>query len=404
MFHHLPPPQAALPLQLMLASLPWFACNNAWQLSKSGSPNLKGMFPLPGNDPLAASWNELLNQPELAQTAAKLAKQRLVEFLEGIARYQKCDFKQDVKPMPVVRTSGGVKLRALEGNKRGQPVVLVPSLINRYYILDLTQRLSFARYLHAQGMRVFVVDWGDPHQHEQHFTTADYVSKRLLPLVNWAYQETGKQVTLGGYCMGGLLTLALACIKPSIVKQLACFATPWDFSVPEFPRVSLTLQEADEWRKQIEAKDCLPADVIHTLFHWANPYAYQSKMREFLQMKEGSQGMQDFVAIEHWVQDGVDMARGVAVDCLIDWMQHNSLARRQWHVAGKRIDPSTLNMPVFLSIPQGDTIVPSTCAMPLAAACNDATIHQPECGHVSMMVGKQRKSALWDPFVEWATG
>ena len=41
-------------------------------------------------------------------------------------------------------------------------VLIVPSLINRHYILDLLRERSFVRYLAAQGLRPLVLDWGEP--------------------------------------------------------------------------------------------------------------------------------------------------------------------------------------------------------------------------------------------------
>jgi polyhydroxyalkanoate synthase len=41
-------------------------------------------------------------------------------------------------------------------------VLLVPSLINRHYVLDLHARKSFAEWLVARGHDVFIIDWGTP--------------------------------------------------------------------------------------------------------------------------------------------------------------------------------------------------------------------------------------------------
>ena len=44
----------------------------------------------------------------------------------------------------------------------GVPLLVVPSLINRAYILDLSARSSLLRWLADQGFRPFLVDWGRP--------------------------------------------------------------------------------------------------------------------------------------------------------------------------------------------------------------------------------------------------
>ena len=65
------------------------------------------------------------------------------------------------------------------------------------------------------------------------------------------------------------------------------------------------------------------------------------------------------LSIEHWVNDGVAMTRGVARDCLIDWSQKNTPASGQWRVGGQIIDPARLKTPCFVVVPTGDRIVPS---------------------------------------------
>jgi len=44
----------------------------------------------------------------------------------------------------------------------GKTVLVIPSLINRHYILDLLSERSFVRFLRAAGLRPLVIDWGEP--------------------------------------------------------------------------------------------------------------------------------------------------------------------------------------------------------------------------------------------------
>ncbi|HEX6387440.1 MAG TPA: hypothetical protein VF177_22460, partial [Anaerolineae bacterium] len=42
------------------------------------------------------------------------------------------------------------------------PLLLVPSIINKYYVLDLQPGRSLVAYLLDQGFDVWIVDWGEP--------------------------------------------------------------------------------------------------------------------------------------------------------------------------------------------------------------------------------------------------
>jgi polyhydroxyalkanoate synthase len=61
----------------------------------------------------------------------------------------------------------------------GPLVLVVPSLINRFYVLDILPEHSFLRHLAKQGVRPVVVDWGTPGRQERHFDLTDYVAGRL---------------------------------------------------------------------------------------------------------------------------------------------------------------------------------------------------------------------------------
>lgn len=395
---------AALPLHLTLALLPWLASNAALRLSNDGwrrwSPLMSARPDAP-KDALAELWQRMLEEPELAKAVESEARSNILEFLQGVLRYQDMPYTRRESPVSCIAHCGSARLLDYGGDPLGGPLLLIPSLINRYYILDLNDRLSLARYLAGRGYRVFMVDWGVPGTMEQTFNCADYITRHLSVMAEAVVQVCGVPFTAVGYCMGGLLALGLAAAFPAHIKAIACLATPWDFSVPEFPRNPLLSADPASLLPLLSGKGEVSEEAIHTLFHLAHPFAFQKKLRDFSAMKEGSQEMQDFLALEHWVQDGVPLVRGVAEDCLIHWSQRNVTARLEWTVGGEVVNPAKLTIPAFIAAPRDDSIVPSSSALPLARLCRNSTLIEPTSGHVGMVVGKRRKTALWDPLCRW---
>src|SRR3546814_6860749 len=90
------------------------------------------------------------------------------------------------------------------------PVLVVPSLINRAYVLDLTAERSLLRWLAAHGLRPLLLDWGRPGAEERDFTLTDYIAGRLERALDALRAEEAAPPVLLGYCMGGLLALGLA--------------------------------------------------------------------------------------------------------------------------------------------------------------------------------------------------
>ena len=402
---HIPPNhhQPALPLHLTLAMLPLL-------ISKIPSSSLNGVScslsrPLAGLVPnalheLQQSLHEIHENQKLAQAVETEAKKRASEFVHALNIYKTSPYHREVGEAQTVHTIGSARLLSFGYNEHAPVVLLIPSLINRYYILDLTKKLSFARFLAEQNLRVYVVDWGSPSHFEREFNCALYVTEILIPMLEHLRHTSSNSVTLGGYCMGGIFALAAASIRPDLVDKIAFFATPWDFSSAAFPRFELSKQDISQLRAYIYSSGNVSAEFIHTLFHWTNPYTFQSKLREFAVM-QNTQSIQDFMAIEHWVNDGVAMTQKVAEDCLIHWTQDNQPFQLKWRVGGQVIDPAKITIPSFLVAPYHDTIVPSDCALPLADKLPDCHIVKPKTGHIGMMVGRERKSALWNNFAKW---
>lgn len=353
---------------------------------------------------------------ELLQNAVQNeAASRLSEMLQGVLRYCESPYQRETGEMPVVWQKGAARLldygQGIKTPKRvsKQVVLFVPSLINRYYILDLEEKSSFLRFLAGQGMYPLVLDWGSPSSAEMDYNCADYVEKILLPAINFISQTSGGAVALAGYCMGGVLACAAAGLRPDLLSSLALLATPWDFHVSEFlPPNSFSFVLDDNFRaevqKQIASNRILPAEYILSLFYLSDPFVFERKFRRYFHLSPSSEEARSFVAMERWVNDGVAMTAGVAADCLIGWAQKNQLKNGGWRVGGKKTTPPVASMPTFIAIPKNDSIVPPSCSAPLVDFSTHAHVVRPSAGHVGMVVGRKAQQELWRPYSDWLLG
>src|SRR5262249_47045688 len=148
-------------------------------------------------------------------------------FLDGVLAYRRHPYRRNLADPPELWREGSTRLLDF-GAKGGAPVLAVPSLVNRSYVLDLAPGRSLMRAWAADGLRPLLVDWGRPGPQEQGFDLTGYVLRleRALDAVAGASQVRPVVV---GYCMGGLLALALAQRRMADVSGLVLLATPWDF-------------------------------------------------------------------------------------------------------------------------------------------------------------------------------
>jgi hypothetical protein len=93
-------------------------------------------------------------------------------------------------------------------------VLLVPSLINQWYVLDLRAGASLVAALVDAGLDVWCLDWGAP-EDEDRYRTWDDTLARLDRMVRRTLRTAGaSQLALLGYCMGGTLATIYTALEP----------------------------------------------------------------------------------------------------------------------------------------------------------------------------------------------
>ena len=154
---------------------------------------------------------------------------RAKSYLAGLEAYRRHPYRRSNEAAPVLWREGTTRLLDYGDELAGPVILVVPSLINRFYVLDLLPERSFLRHLAERGLRPLVVDWGAPSSEERGFNLTDYVAGRLESAFEAALGLAGAPIGVAGYCMGGLFALALALRRPDQTACMALLATPWDF-------------------------------------------------------------------------------------------------------------------------------------------------------------------------------
>jgi polyhydroxyalkanoate synthase subunit PhaC len=383
-----------LPLHLAAAISSFASSHAALPLLKSGFLAWRPELRSAGKDlekGLAAVGVEAL-----AEAVERELRSRADLFLKGIERYRNHSYRRDLVDPATLWQDGSTRLLDYGGS--GAPVLVVPSLINRAYILDLMAEKSLLRWLAASGLRPLLVDWGKPEEIERHFTLTDYIAGRLeaaLEVVN------GEPMAVIGYCMGGVLALALAERQPRRVRALALLATPWDFHAERAEQAHLLGALSPSLTAAFGILGELPVDVLQTLFAALDPLLALRKFSRFAELGESDRRAREFVALEDWLNDGVPLALPAAETVLREWYGENATARGLWRVAGRVVDPARCTMPALVVVPAQDRIVPPGSARALAAALPAAEILAPPLGHIGMVVSREAPRAVWQPLRDW---
>jgi len=382
----------------------WPSLKAAWQSSKAGPENPQAENP---PSPLASALAALAPDLQKADEAALIealtleGRRRLDQFLSGVLSYRRYPTARPASDRPVLWREGTTLLRDYcRGQDSAAPRLLViPSLINRYYILDLEPESSFLADLAARGYAPFVVDWDAPGAEEQGFDLTRYIAGRLEGALDAVMRQPGGPVIVIGYCMGGNLALALALRRQRDLAALACLATPWDFHADNPVQAQLIGAVGRGMDPLFQVLGEMPVDVLQSFFASLDPLSLLAKFRRFADM-EGDHARK-FVALEDWLNDGVGLAAPVAHECLTQWYGENATARGQWQIAGEPVRPEKLDLPALAMVPSGDRIVPPKSALALAERMPRCETLTPAAGHIGMMVGGSARAKVWDPLDAW---
>lgn len=309
--------------------------------------------------------------------------------LAGLAAYQSAPRPSPRPPRPVVAQAARARLLDLGGD--GPPVVLIPSLINPPFVLDLAPGNSLAEHLAGSGNRVLLVDWGTPTPADRAQTATAHVETMLLPLLD----ALGEPAALVGYCLGG--TLALAAARSAAARGLALIAAPWHFAgYPADHRAAV----AALWASAKEPCDTLglvPMEVLQSGFWRLDPARTVAKFGRFASLDPASPAAQAFVALEDWANGGAPLTFAAGAELFEKFFAEDVTGAGEWWVAGSRVRPADLDCAAIEFVSTTDRITPA------ASAAGLADLRPLSSGHVGMLVGGRARAQLWEPLAFWLT-
>lgn len=351
-----------------------------------------------------------LDQIEVGQEIAA----RLSATLAGLEIWQRHPYRRTLVDPPAIWEAGCSRLldygQVPEASRPdGPPLLVVPSLINRPYILDLAPGRSLLRWLAAEGFRPLLMQWGTPGPAEARFDLDAYGAERLRPALEHAADIAGRPVPVLGYCMGGTLSVGLAARVPEAVAALATLGAPWDFVSPRGLaggyRALIRSQEmartAALLNAQGEAFGMVPVSLFQFLFAMVNPLQAALKFQKLARLDPNGAAARLFVALEDWLADGVPMPVGAARNLLLDWQISNAPATGRWSFLGEVVDPERVAAPALLFCGASDSIAPPALALPLGRALPRADVVAARTGHVGMVVGSAARSEVWRPLAHF---
>ncbi len=288
------------------------------------------------------------------------------------------------------------------------PVLLVPSLINRHYVLDLMPGKSFVEWLVAEGFDVFCIDWGTPDSEDRLLDFDEIVDryigralKKSAALAGTLDSEHGGAHVLG-YCMGGLMSAIHAAVHPERFASLVAIAAPVRFDDTGLLSTWSRTPTFDV-AAMCEAYGNVPWQLMQSAFHLLRPTLNLSKAVHLLDRAWDDEFLDGFLALETWGSDNVSFPGAAYQRYIEELYRGNALAKGTFALGGKPARLEGVTCPTLAITFEHDNIVPWASAKELidrASATDKEWLHLPG-GHVGAMVSRAASKGLWPKLAKW---
>ena len=244
-------------------------------------------------DALAPSNNPLLNPAAVKaalDTGGGSAVAGLRNFLSDMAAPPRVPSMVEPDAFEVGRdlavTPGSVVLRTpvfeliqyrpATETVREIPLLFVPPVINKYYVLDLAPGRSMAEYLVGAGLQVFMISWRNPDARHAAWNLDTYGQAVLDSMDATSRIAGSEQTALAGTCSGGIIAAMVAAHLAHIGQQDRIAALTLLVTVLDQARAGLASAVIDQRTVRLaaaasRARGYLDGRSLAEVFAWLRP-------------------------------------------------------------------------------------------------------------------------------------
>ncbi|MCG8504136.1 MAG: class I poly(R)-hydroxyalkanoic acid synthase [Sphingomonadales bacterium] len=242
------------------------------------------------------------------------------------------------------------------------PLLIFPPWINKFYILDLTEKKSLIRWAVAQGYTVFVVSWVNPDETYRDTSFEDYMLEGLLTALGVTLDITGEQsANVIGYCIAGtLLAASLAYLEAkgeaARVKSATFLTAQVDFTEAGELQVFIDEEQLQHIEKLMAEKGYLDAKNMAVTFNMlrSNDLIWSFVVNNYLMGKEPFP-----FDLLYWNEDSTRLPAAMHSYYLRNMYQENLLVKPGGlTLGGEPIDLSTVKTPMYIQAGKEDHIAP----------------------------------------------
>jgi polyhydroxyalkanoate synthase subunit PhaC len=276
---------------------------------------------------------------------------------------------------------------------KAPPVLLVPSMINRWYVLDLRVGASLATALVDKGLDVWCLDWGVPQDEDRYFSWEDVLA-RMDRMVRRVRRQTGaKRISIMGYCMGATVSGIHCALEPEGIASFVNLLGPFDFSQAGFLG-TMTREDIFDADAVADAGNVSP-NQMQSGFMMLRPTQGLSKLVGLMDRGMDPKFRDGYDALEEWASDNVAFPADAYRTYIKELYQQNRLIKGEHRVRGREVKLERISCPVMTVTASRDAICPPLAANALNSKVQKSQTLEVPGGHVGAVVGGAAQRALY---------
>ncbi|PTQ89519.1 alpha/beta fold hydrolase [Agitococcus lubricus] len=296
------------------------------------------------------------------------------------------------------------------------PLVMVPPLGVFAWIFDLLADRSLIRYFLAHGFEVYLIDWGKPTIENADLSLENYAIDWFPKALAAIREHSGSdEVSLMGYCMGGLLALMYLASHPEDdkVTNLITIASPIDMhKANPLGLVSqvLAMPASLIRRKTTFRLDNLNADGFHVdgktlswLFKMTNPLGVVSSYMELIRNLADDDYVARYMTMNEWFTNMPDYPGATVQDMMRKMGLYNRMAKGQFKIGERLADFKAIHSNLLAFAGDNDKIVSIAGARAIMSivSSTDKTFHIVPGGHAGVFTGSKAVHTTWSIAKDW---
>jgi len=272
------------------------------------------------------------------------------------------------------------------------PLLMIPSLINRSYVLDLMSGSSLIAHLAQNGFPTYLLDWGTPGPQHDHLHFGFYVDELMELAAHAVRREAGcKRISLLGYCMGGTMCLLYAALHPNLVEKITLLASPVNFH-DEGVLSAWASSEGFNVDQLVDTLHHMDALMLQSSFQYLRPWSNYQKYKSLFESSANPKFVDSFIKLERWLNDNVSVPGEAYREFVRKCYQENRLIEGGMELNGKNVDLKKITSPILNVMARKDHLVPIKSSAVVSSLVSGPVMDELiDAGHIGLVMGSKAR-------------